>query len=83
MLAGPRSTVGSASNSQARKSGFDTWSGHLLPFFPSADEDLVLINRLECLRLPRNILNSFTDRTDMTIGVKQQNHNNYNMLFRE
>ena len=30
---GPRSAIGSASNSRARGSGFDTRSGHILSFF--------------------------------------------------
>ena len=31
-LAGPRSAVGSASDSKARGPEFDTWSGHLISF---------------------------------------------------
>ena len=32
LLAGPRSAVGRAPDSQVRGPGFDTWSGHILSF---------------------------------------------------
>ena len=56
---GPRSAVGSASDSSARGPGFDTWSGHillsnLLLIQEGQYVHLVLINRLGDLSLPRN-----------------------------
>ena len=38
-LAGPRSAVGSASDSRARGPGFDTRSGYVLPFLPPLIQD--------------------------------------------
>ena len=74
--AGPRSAVGSASDSWARGSGFDTRSGHiLLPLIQQGQLSVtgelheVLINRLGVLSLPRKSVVRFTDRPDMTIDV--------------
>ena len=81
-MAGPRSAVGSASDSRARGPGFDTRSGHILPFLlPLIQEGQlsvtgwrkyvheVLVNRLGGLSLPRKSVDRLTDRPDMTIDV--------------
>ena len=63
LFAGPRSAVGSASDSRARGPGFDTQSCHILSFlFPLTSPVVshwqkyaheVLVNRLGGLSLPR------------------------------
>ena len=77
--AGPRSSVGSASDSRARGPGFDTRSGHILLFLlPLIQERQlsvtgliheVLVNCLGGLSLPRKSVVRLTDRPDLTIDV--------------
>ena len=78
---GPRSAVGSASDSRERGPGFKTRSGHIFSFRVSADSRTVavsywrknvhevLVNRLGDLSLSRKSVVRLTDRPDMTIVV--------------
>ena len=80
--AGPRSAVGSASDSRARGPRFDTWSGRIHTFVsPSTDSrravvsswrkyaHKVLVNCLGGLSLPRKSVVRLTDSPDMTLVV--------------
>ena len=63
----------------AKGLGFDTRSGHILPFLlpliqkgqlsVTGESLCVLINRLRGLSLPRNRLSKLADRPDMIIAV--------------
>ena len=75
-LAGPRSTVGSASDSRAKGPGFGTRSGCILSFLLPLNQEGqlsvtgenvhgVLVNRLGGLSLPRKNVVRLTDRPDM------------------
>ena len=80
-LVGPRSAVGSASDSRARVSGFDTRSGHILSFLLQMINEwavvshwrkyvhAVLVNRLICLSLHRKSVVRLIGRPDMTTDV--------------
>ena len=80
-MAGPRSTIGRASDSQVRGPGFDTQSGNILSFLlPLLSRRAVvsywrkyvhevLVNRLGGLSLPRKSVVRLTDRPDMTLDV--------------
>ena len=79
--AGPRSAIGRAPDSKVRGPGFDTLSGNILSFSPSAFSRRavvsywrkyvheVLVNRLGGLSLPRKSVVRSTDRPDMTLDV--------------
>ena len=79
--AGPRSSVGSSSDSRARGPGFDTRSGHILPFLlPLIQEGWLsvtgesmctkVVNRLGGLSLPRKKKCAYVnDRPVMIIDV--------------
>ena len=79
MIAGLRSAVGSAADSRARGSGFNTQSNHILSFsFRSKKGSCqsltkyvheVLVNCLGGLSMPRKSVVRLTDRSDMTIAV--------------
>ena len=81
-LAGPRSAVGRSPASYVRGPGFDTRSGHTLPFLlPLIQEgQLAITGKCICtkywltaclggLSLPRKSVVRSTDRPDMTLDV--------------
>ena len=74
--AGPRSAVGSMSDSRTRGPGFDTRSGHILLFLlPLIQEGQLSVigvsmcNRLGGLSVSRKSVVRLIDRLDMTISV--------------